>query len=190
MMFQSSLPQKLWVEAFYTASFLSNLLPTSANDKMISSFEILNGKAPVYTALRAFGCACYPYLRPYAENKFDPKSLLCVFVGYNERYKGYRCYHPPTGRVYINRHVLFDEERLPFKDTYKHLLASPTTQLSAAWRLQEPIVHQQERSDNTSSHEEIGRAVSVVLPNPMNTAPHVNADNAQEQTISSSSRSS
>ena len=85
MMFQSSIPATLLVEAFYTAAFLSNLLPSSVNEKLVSPFEILNGKAPVYTSLCVFGCACYPYLRPYQHNKFDPKSLLCVFVGYNER---------------------------------------------------------------------------------------------------------
>ena len=90
MLFQSHLPTTLWVEALFTASFLSNLLPTSVNDKMQSPYELINGKAPVYTALRVFGCACYPYLRPYSHNKCDPKSLLCVFLGYNEKYKGYR----------------------------------------------------------------------------------------------------
>ena len=84
-MFQSSIPATLWVEAFYTAAFLSNLLPSSVNENLVSPFEILNGKAPIYTSLRVFGCVCYPYLRPYQHNKFDPKSLLCVFVGYNER---------------------------------------------------------------------------------------------------------
>lgn len=132
MLYQAHLPYTLWVEALYTASFLSNLLPSSVNNKLVSPFELLNGQPPVYTSLRVFGCACYPYLRPYSKHKFDPKSLLCVFVGYNEKYKGYKCYHPPTGRVYINRHVLFDEDRLPYTDSYKHLLPSPTTPLSSA----------------------------------------------------------
>lgn len=87
MLFQSHLPSTLWVEALFTASFLSNLLPTKVNNKMQSPYELLNGKAPVYTALRVFGCACYPYLMPYSQHKFDPKSLLCVFLGYNEKYK-------------------------------------------------------------------------------------------------------
>lgn len=194
MMFQSSLPQKLWVEAFYTGAFLGNLLPNSVNNKMMSPFELLNGKAPVYTALIAFGCACYPYLRLSAQNKFDPKSLLCVFVGYNERYKGYRCYHPPTGRVYINRHVFFYEERLPYKDTYQHLLTAPTTPLSSAWRLQFPTAQEAPPSDETSSsQEDIGRTVSVKLPTvevPVNQQSLPVTDNHQEQSTDGSSSSS
>lgn len=133
MVYQSFLPQSLWVKAFYTAAFLSNILPSStANNKMISPFELLNGKTPVYTALRVFGCACYHYIRPYEQNKFNPKSLLCVFLEYNERYI---CYHPPTTRVYVNRHVFFDEGKLPYTYTYKSLLPVSTTPLSSAWNL-------------------------------------------------------
>ena len=164
MLYQAHLPYTLWVEALYTASFLSNLLPSSVNNKLVSPFELLNGQPPVYTSLRVFGCACYPYLRPYSKHKFDPKSLLCVFVGYNEKYKGYRCYHPPTGRVYINRHVLFDEDRLPYTDSYKHLLPSPTTPLSSAWRLQYQLSRPVSSDEEISAvMEEVGRVVKVPL---------------------------
>ena len=133
MMFEAHLPHSLWVEALFTANFLTNLVPTSVHDKVSTPFEKLNGNAHMYTALRVFGCACYPYLRPYALNKFDPKSLLCVFVGYTEKHKAYRCLHPPTGRVYISRHVLFDEETFPYTDVYKHLLPRAQTPLLATW---------------------------------------------------------
>ena len=133
MLFEARLPHNLWVEALFTANFLSNLLPTSVHDHNTTPFQKLNGVALIYTALRVFGCACYPYLRPYAHNKFDPKSLLCVFLGYTEKYKGYRCLHPPTGRVYLSRHVLFDEERFPYADVYKYLLPTAHTPLLAAW---------------------------------------------------------
>lgn len=92
------------------------------------------GTAPDYSALRTFGCACYPTLRDYSVNKFDPKSLKCVFLGYNEKYKGYRCLFPPTGRVYISRHVLFDEQVFPYITAYAHLQTTQTTPLIAAWQ--------------------------------------------------------
>lgn len=109
MMFQRRVPSQLVVEAFFTASFLGNLLPSSVLSDNKSPYEKLMGKAPCYTSLRVFGCVCYPYLRPYAKNKFDPKSLCCVFLGYNDKYKGYKCLYPPTRLVYISRHVIFDE---------------------------------------------------------------------------------
>ena len=169
MLFQSHLPHTLWVEALFTSAFLGNLLPSSVNDKMLSPYELLNGKAPVYTALRVFGCACYPYLRPYSQNKFDPKSLLCVFLGYNEKYKGYRCYHPPTGRVYINRHVLFDEDSLPYRDTYQHLVPDPTTALSTAWRSQTVSSAQPVPTDSSDNNAAAEESQSIMRPSVIST---------------------
>lgn len=96
-------------------------------------------------------------------------NLLCVFVGYNERYKGYRCYHPPTGQVYINRHVLFDETRLPYTSVYKHLLPTPTSLLSSAWRLQYSSSTQ--AADDTSQNEDVGPTVLVPVNTPQPPAP-------------------
>ena len=57
MMFEAKLPQNLWVEALFTANFLTNLLPHSATGKTTSPFEKLNGVVPHYSALRVLGCA-------------------------------------------------------------------------------------------------------------------------------------
>lgn len=134
MMFNGKVPQQLWVEAFFTANFLGNLLPSSVLPDDKSPFEVLYNKAPVYTSLRVFGCKCFPYLRPYMINKMDPKSLACVFLGYNEKYKGYRCYFPPTGRVYISRHVIFDEEHFPYADLYSNFHSPTESSLLQSWR--------------------------------------------------------
>lgn len=133
MMFQSKTPQQYWVEAFYTASFLSNLLPSSALKDKRSPYQLLHDKAPDYSALRSFGCSCYPMLREYAATKFDPRSLHCVFLGYNDKYKGYRCFYPPTRRVYISRHVLFDEQSFPFESLYRNAHIQGTTPSLAVW---------------------------------------------------------
>lgn len=135
MMYCSKVPQQLWVEAFFTATFLSNLLPLSVLADNKGSYEALHGSAPVYSSLRIFGCKCYPYLRPYMHDKLDPKSLVCVFLGYNEKYKGYRCYYPPTGKVYISRHVLFDETSYPCSDIYSKYHKNSDSPLLQAWRM-------------------------------------------------------
>ena len=114
LLFQSCVPHKYWVEAFFTANYLSNLLPHSGLSNAKSPYEILHKRSPHYEFLKVFGCACFPTLRDYATNKFDPRSLNCVFMGYSEKFKGYRCLLPSTGRVYISRHVTFDERSFPF----------------------------------------------------------------------------
>lgn len=133
MLYQSFTPLKYWVEAFYSANFISNLIPSAALDQK-SPFEILFKKTPDYYFLRVFGSACYPCLRPYAHHKFEPRSLQCVFLGYHPQYKGYHCLYPPTGRVYISRHVIFDEQCFPFSGQYKHLCVQHKTGLLHAWQ--------------------------------------------------------
>lgn len=137
MLFHSNVPATHWVEAFFTSAYIGNKLPSSVlKDK--SPYEVLENKKPDYSALRVFGSACYPCLRPQTDNKFDPRSLQCVFIGYHTQYKGYRCLHPPTGKVYISRHVIFDESLFPFMEKYKHLLPQSQTTLMKAWRPPSP----------------------------------------------------
>lgn len=42
--------------------------------------------------------------------------------------------YPPTGIVYISRHVIFDKDSYPFSDKYKHLQQAVSTPLMDAWK--------------------------------------------------------
>ena len=86
----SSLPSKFWVEAFSTATFIINRIPSSMI-KYKSSFEVLFHKTPDYSIFKPFGCLCDPYLRPYTKTKLDFRSTPCIFLGCNTKYKGYKC---------------------------------------------------------------------------------------------------
>ena len=133
MIFHGHIPLHYWVEAFYTASFIGNLLPTSTLGN-ISPHELLFKQKPDYAMLRVFGSACYPCLRPLGSHKFEPRSLQCVFLGYNSQYKGYRCLYPPNGKVYISRHVIFDEDLFPFKEKYQSLVPKYQSPLLQSWQ--------------------------------------------------------
>lgn len=113
MLYHSRVPLKFWVDAFMTANYIVNILPTPKL-QLDSPYSKIHHHQPSYEHLRVFGCACYPCLRPYTQHKFDPRSLTCVFLGYSERHKGYRCLVPTDGRIYISRHVVFDENFFPF----------------------------------------------------------------------------
>lgn len=45
-------------------------------------------------------------------------TYCCVFIGYSSQHKGYRCLHPSTRRVYISRHVLLNESKFPFENSF------------------------------------------------------------------------
>lgn len=47
-------------------------------------------------------------------NKLQPRSVECVFLGYAPQTKGYRCFDPKSGRVYISSHVRFHENTFPY----------------------------------------------------------------------------
>lgn len=79
-------------------------------------FHKLYGQEPDYTTLWIFGCRCFPYIRDKTANKFHAKSYPCIFVGYSTEHRGYRCCHPPTRKIFISRHVIFDESVLPYKN--------------------------------------------------------------------------
>ena len=109
----SSLPTSFWDDACLTACYLINRMPTP-NLGHQSPFQKLFHQEPDYKFLKVFGCACYPHLRPYNNNKLQFCSLQCIFLGYSSHHKGYKCLHIPTGRIYISRDVVFDEFTFPF----------------------------------------------------------------------------
>lgn len=110
---QSKLSLSLCLEAFTTTMFLINRLPIVANGS-VSPFQIMFNKWPNYFLLRPFGCRFYPWLRPYNTNKLQFRSVECIFLGYCQNKKGYKCWHPSTGKVYVSRNVRFDVNVFPY----------------------------------------------------------------------------
>ncbi|KAJ9538946.1 hypothetical protein OSB04_031679 [Centaurea solstitialis] len=45
----------------------------------------------------------------------DFRSTPCVFLGYNTTHDGYHCYDPQSDRIYMARHVRFNEQSFPFQ---------------------------------------------------------------------------
>ena len=113
MLHQASLPLSFWFHAFQATTFLINRLPTPIL-QLKSPFESLFGHLPNYLKLRVFGCLCYPWLRPYAKHKLDPRSRPCVFLGYSLTQSAYKCFEPTIQCLFISRHVRFVETAFPF----------------------------------------------------------------------------
>ncbi|KAK2997760.1 hypothetical protein RJ639_024907 [Escallonia herrerae] len=72
-------------------------------------------------------------------HKMDKKAIRCIFVGYDNQRKGWRCSDPVTGKCYTSRNVVFDEaslwwssdkEVLPDSDVFKEALESSQIHLS------------------------------------------------------------
>ncbi|KAJ4767139.1 hypothetical protein LUZ62_077514 [Rhynchospora pubera] len=117
-MSQAHIPTKFWDEIFSSIVYLINRLPSQ--NKSIP-YKILFHKDPDYLFLKVIGCSCFPLTRPLNDHKLQPRAKHCVFMGYALAQKGYKCLHIPSNRVYISRHVQFDESTFPFADQQSDL---------------------------------------------------------------------
>jgi len=102
------IPSEFWGEVVLTTVSLINTIPSSHNSGF-SPFEKLYGYILDYSSFRVFSCTCF-VLHPHAKcSKLFSRSVMCVFLGYAEGKKGYRCFDPITQKLYVSRHVVFLE---------------------------------------------------------------------------------
>jgi hypothetical protein len=129
------MPLKFWDEAYLTATFLINRTLSRVIGYQ-TPMERVFGQAPNYSLLRTFGWACWPNLRPYNTQKLAFRSTHCVFLGYSNQHRGYKCLEPKSGRVYISQDVIFDETVFPFSSLHPNAGA----QLKAKLLLLHPMM--------------------------------------------------
>lgn len=123
------MPLKFWDKAFLTAAYLINRTPSKVIN-LEMPLELLFHQTPNYQFLRIFGCACWPNLCPYNNHKLQFRSKQCVFLGYSNLHKGFKCLDIPTGRVYTSRDVIFDENVFPFSSLHSNAGARLRTEIS------------------------------------------------------------
>lgn len=101
-----------WPYAFAAATYFINRLSTLVLS-MESSVQKLFCTTPNYNKLHIFGCLCFPWLRSYNTNKLENRTTQYVFLGYSLTQRTYICLKPSSGRIYVSRHVKFDETVFP-----------------------------------------------------------------------------
>ncbi|KAG8493558.1 hypothetical protein CXB51_011740 [Gossypium anomalum] len=68
--------------------------------------EVWSGNPANYSDLKIFGCPAYAQVD---NEKLEPRSIKCVFLGYKVGVKGYKLWYPENRKVVISRNVVFDE---------------------------------------------------------------------------------
>ena len=105
-----------WWEAFHTASYLINRMPTTTLNNL-SPYQKLHNQPPNYQVLRVFGYTCYPFLRPYNNHNINFHSQKYLFLGYSPLHKGYRCL-TKSGKVYVTAHIIFNESDFSYSKLF------------------------------------------------------------------------
>ena len=85
-----------------------NWTPTTSVHNVFP-YQKLWGRKPIMTYFCVFGTLCYTHVPSKVRHKMDARLIKCIFLGYLDERKGYKCYDPSTRRVYISRDVVFDE---------------------------------------------------------------------------------
>ncbi|UYV75437.1 hypothetical protein LAZ67_13000274, partial [Cordylochernes scorpioides] len=114
MLFDSGPSQSLWAEAVTTANYLHTRIPSKATDK--TPFELWTNRKPSLKHLKRFGCKAFAYIPKIKRNKLDSKVIEGIFLGYDDRSKGYRILHD-TDNITIRRSVKFIEKENGFHHT-------------------------------------------------------------------------
>jgi len=110
---QGHLPLKFWGECVQNVVYVINRLPLSVlNGK--SAFELLYGRPPSLQHIRTIGCLCFATVVPGGD-KFGPKAIGAVLMGYSATQKGYRLYSLLTNHFFVSRDVHFQESIFPFQ---------------------------------------------------------------------------
>ncbi|XP_070014477.1 uncharacterized protein [Nicotiana sylvestris] len=112
MLLSSKLPHNFWAEAVNTACYIiSRCMTRPLIEK--TPYELLKGRKPNISHLRAFGCKCYVHNnRKDFLGKFDPRSDEGVFLGYYSHRKAYKVFNKRTLCVEESVHVVFDETNI------------------------------------------------------------------------------
>jgi hypothetical protein len=111
-LFGMHMPRYYWGEAAKSAVYLINRTlsrvidfqtPQQRMQSLLSTPHLPNLEP------RVFGCIAYVHIPKVLRTKLDPCATRCVFVGYSDLQKGYRCYDPHTQKLHVTLDVSFRE---------------------------------------------------------------------------------
>jgi hypothetical protein len=114
--FAMHVPKRFWGDVILTAAFLINRMPRVLQFKTLLRTLSQHHSLPSLLNIppKVFGCTCYIHVHQHQRGKMDTCARKCLFVGYSATQKGYKCYHPPSGKVFVSMDVTFLEQEAYF----------------------------------------------------------------------------
>ena len=105
MISYSTLPISFWGYALNTSIHLSNLIPSNYVPK--TPMELWSGRKPSMKYLHIWGCPTHVLKGKL--NKLEPKSKVCLLVGYSKETRGYLFYSRKDKKVFVSTNAKFLE---------------------------------------------------------------------------------
>ncbi|KAK1406136.1 hypothetical protein QVD17_41423 [Tagetes erecta] len=112
MLADAKIPITFWDEAIATACFVQNRT-LLVQDKQKTSYELLFGRKPNISYLKAFGCPVTILNLNDHLGKFESKSDDGFFLGYSSVSKAYRVFNSKTNTVIETINAKFLENSFP-----------------------------------------------------------------------------
>ncbi|GKC85484.1 retrovirus-related pol polyprotein from transposon TNT 1-94, partial [Tanacetum coccineum] len=101
-------PKSFWGYPFEFAARILNMVPTKKVE--MTPYEIWHGKASKLSNLRVWGCESL--VKRDTPDKFDPRSIKCIFVGYPKETISYHFYYPLENKIFVALNVEFFDNSL------------------------------------------------------------------------------
>lgn len=77
-----------------TSVHIINRLPSPVLD-FKTPYDVMYKEPAVYTHMKIFGCLAFAKNPMFPSDKFQPKGVPCVFLGYPPLIKGYKLFFKP-----------------------------------------------------------------------------------------------
>ena len=105
ILLRSGLPVDFWWDAYATASYIVNRLPTQTVNGYMTPWECVYNKIPDLSHLRIWGCKTYLKMpRNYARKDFRDKVFSGYLIGYSSEGEiGYKIFVPEFKEVMVGQ---------------------------------------------------------------------------------------
>ncbi|GJU13567.1 retrovirus-related pol polyprotein from transposon TNT 1-94 [Tanacetum coccineum] len=114
--FQASLPLGFWGDCVIAATYLIYRVPSSVLQNK-TPYEKFLHKVLDYRNLSVFGYFAVATNPSRVVDKFTPRGVPYVFLGYPAHQKGYKLYNLLTHSSFVSRDVVFHEYIFPFNES-------------------------------------------------------------------------
>lgn len=187
--FQSGVPLCYWGDCVLTAVYIINRLPSAALNFEVP-YERLTGEQVDYDSLKVFGCMAMAYNAARGGDKFAPRSVPCVFLGYPSGTKGYRLLNLKTMQIFNSRHVTFHEEIFPLNEDAVKSYAQPLPTLMPQSRntLYEEELEMDTNNEVDRTEDDVHETEAEVNQSPLNN--DSNEESGRQQLLRKSTRTS